>query len=250
MSVVALVLYVMLISILYGLLRLKIIKSMVKKHIMTPTSAKEFTRLLDAIYLILLIFGTFIGILSLPALAFLLAASLIIIPFILHDLLRSIVYYYMLVSTKMVENGRFVILTRGIRGWIKRITPFFIELRGEYEETIRVPNSLVAMEPVRIPSRSLPFVLNVKFSRISDYDEVEGALKDAVLLTKRHSVVEPKIKLKAVGNDWVEYEIMYGLGTYEAANEIMKILINKLKRLLEDKGIYVEIRREHAIMSR
>jgi len=250
LDVLAIASYVVLITSIYIILKARVLKNMVKKHIMTPTSAKELSRLLDTLYLALLIFGTFIGMLSTYALAFFLATSLIILPFILHDLLKPLVYYYILVSTKIINVGNFVILTRGIRGWIKRITPFFIELRGEYEETIRVPNSLAATEPVRIPSRSLPFTLTVKFLRVENYDEVEEALKDAVVFTKRYSVIEPKIKVRAIGNDWIEYEIMYGLGNYEVANDIMKSLMTRLKRFLENKNVYVEIRREHALMSR
>ncbi len=250
MDVPAIISYAVLLTAIYSFIRFKVIKEMVRKHVMTSTSAKELTGLLDAVYAMMLVVGIFVGILSTTALAFLLVASIIIIPFVLYDLLKSLVYYYILVTTKMFDAGNFVILTRGIRGWIKRITPFFVELRGEYDETIRVPNGLAAVEPVRIPSRSLPFTITVKVINVKDFSLVEEALRESVTATKRFSVIEPKVKIRSMGNDWVEYEIMYGLGNYEVTNEIMKTLVIRLKRLLEKEGVKVEVRREHALMSR
>jgi len=238
--------YSILLVLAYLFLRIKIIKDMVKRRIMTPTSAKDVTHILDYIFMIMLIVGDFVGYLSPQVLAFLLSALLITTPFLLWDVVRSIVHYYIITSTKIVNVGNFVILTRGVRGWIKRITPFFVELRGEYEETIRVPNSLVAMELVRIPSRSLPFTLTVRFYGVNDFNAIEEALKDAVVYTKKFSVAEPKIKVRGVGNDWIEYELTYGLRNYEVTNDIMKLLANKLGKLVE--GVKFEIRREHSLM--
>ena len=252
MTALALAVYISIIVLLYLYFRYKLLKEMVERQVVTVVSGKELMHLMNYVFFALLAIGTVVGLISPSALAFLLIVLIIMVPISLYELIKNVIAYYQLVVSRAISTGEFVILTRGIRGWVKRLTPFFVELRGEHEEVIRVPNPLVSSEPIRIPSKSLPFTLQIKvgLNKDVDLDEIEDMVMDAVMVTKRYSVIEPKIKLRSVTSSYVEYEVMYGLGNYEVTSTIIKTLASRLRKGLEEKGLTFEVRVEHALMSR
>ncbi len=252
MNGVTLALYFVTTTALYVYFRYKVLKEMVERQVVTVVSSKELQHLLNYVFISMIIVGLVVGLISSTALAFLLIASIIIVPIVLHEIIRNLIAYYQLVVSRALNVGEFVILTRGIRGWVKRLTPFFVELRGEHEEVIRVPNPLVSSEPIRIPSKSLPFTLQIKVGLKPgiEINELEEVVTNAVTVTKRYSVIEPKIKIRSISNTYIEYEVMYGLGNYEVTSTIIKTLASKLRKALEEKGLNFEVRVEHALMNR
>ncbi len=252
MNVLALALYLAVTIALYLYFRYRLLREMVERQVVTVVSSKELQHLINYVFISMIIVGVIVGIISSSALAFLLIASILIIPVVLHEIIRNLIAYYQLVVSRALNVGEFVILTRGIRGWVKRITPFFVELRGEHEEVIRVPNPLVSSEPIRIPSKSLPFTLQIRvgIKHGVELAEIEDIVMSAVMATKRYSVIEPKVKIRSITNSYIEYEVMYGLGNYEVTSTIIKTLALKLRKALEEKGLSFEVKVEHALMSR
>ncbi len=244
--------YVTALTAIYLLLRHKYVEDMVKKQIITTAGGKELRALLKAWYSILVIVGSLMVLVDVKSIVYLILVLIVTFTFVSHDVIKSLFYYYTIILSKMITQGDFVIMTRGIRGWVKRLTPFYVELHGEHGEVIRVPNYLAASEPVRLPSKALPLSLVIKVSNLKEtkVEEIRKMIEDAVTYTKRYSVIPARVKIRAAGSDFAEFEVVYGLNNYEAANIIIELLDSKLVRPLTENGIRVEVRREHSIMGK
>jgi len=251
-NIILAAIYGIALSILYFVVKHKYIEEMVKKQVITTAGSKEIKMILELIYVALLVLGISLSLISTVSIVYLIIALLIVTAIISYDITKSVMFYYVIILTKIITQGDFVIMARGLRGWVKRITPFFVELHGEYGEVIRIPNSLAIHEPVRLPSRALPLILTIKFNSIKEtkLDELDKVVHDTVSFTKRFSVVQPKLKLRNVGNEYVEFEVIYGLNNYEASDSIIKLLASKLIPYARSKNMKVEIKRELSIIGK
>ncbi|UXD22457.1 hypothetical protein IPA_04975 [Ignicoccus pacificus DSM 13166] len=251
-NVVIAVAYATFLTLFYIIIKNRYIETMVKKQIITTAGGKELKMVMETAYIVLLVIGVFIALVDIRALIYLILTALAVIAITSHDVIKSIFLYYMIVLTKMITQGDFVIMARGIRGWVKKLTPFYVELHGEHGEIIRIPNILAASEPVRVPSKALPFTLLIRIHGQAEINEKElrEKLDEVIAFTKRFCVTSPHVKIRSVGTNFVEYEVIYGLSNYEASNRIIEILYSKLKDVVKEINGQIEIRREHTIMSK
>ncbi len=239
-----LAIYIIAIIFVYIYARLNI-ESMARRRVLTKTGEREAVQMLDRVML----FFTVLGILVILANAseVILSAAIILAAIVLSmgDLFKSIIAYYMVLFSKIVEYGSFVVMSRGVRGWVRRINTFFTEIQGEHGEIIRIPNTLVVNDVIRMPVKAVPitFLLIIK-GEWKNLDDIAAVIRRNVDLVKRLSVGSPHFKPRAVSSNKVEYELTFWIHSTETAGEILKTLAPKLINEFKGMGLDAEIKIE------
>ncbi|ALU12413.1 hypothetical protein EYM_03465 [Ignicoccus islandicus DSM 13165] len=236
---------------LYYLISSKLLGELRSKKVIPHGTTHELEVMLKWLFIGLGIFGLVVVLINIDMLALLLITILVIFSLISKDIIESAMYYHFLVVTKAISHGEYVIMTRGIRGWIRRLTPLYVELSGEQGEIIRIPNKLVASEPIRIPAKALPLTIVIKLylEKLDDIESLNKAVQEVVNFTKRHAIVPPRFRIRTITTNSVEYEITYGISNPESSNIIIKKVAQRLQQLFKE-GVKFEVKREHSIINK
>ena len=239
-----LAIYIIAVVLIYIYLRINL-ESLTRKRMLTKTGEREAIQLLNNAAVFFFLLGIFVILTN--ASVMVLATAIIIASILLSmgDLFKSIIAYYMVVFSKIIENGAFVVMSRGVRGWVRRISTFYTEIQGEHGEVIRVPNAIVMNDVVRMPVKAVPvtFLLTIK-GKWKSLDDVSAVIKKSVDVAKRLSVGTPHFKPRAVSSERLEYELTFWIHSTEAVGEILKTLAPKLINDFKNMGLDVEIRIE------
>ncbi len=239
-----LAIYIIAIFIIYAYLRISL-ENLTRKRMLTKTGEREAIQLLNNAVIFFFILGVLIILTN--ASVMVLATAIVIASILLSmgDLFRSMIAYYIVMFSKIIENGTFVVMSRGIKGWVRRISTFYTELQGEHGEIIRVPNTMIMNDVIRMPIKAVPitFLLIVK-GRWDNLDEINMIIKKDLEVVKRFSVGTPHFKLRAVSSERLEYELTFWIHSTEATGEILKTLAPKLINELKGMGLDAEIRVE------